>query len=400
MKPKVIHTEAEHEAALKRIDVLMENDPAPASAEGEELELLGLLVERYEQEKYPMDLPTPVAAIQFRMEQQGLKPKDLVQYLGSPSKVSEILNGKRLLTLAMIRRLHEGLGIPAEVLIGEHCAAPAVEVPVEKFPFKVMYERGWFDWFNGNWNQARENAEELLLRFFNNNLDVQAIPALHRQKVRSGSEEDLYALHAWKTRVIRQATAKQIKAAFDPAAINERFIANLRALSLHTDGPKLAVSLLEQYGIAVVVESHLKGTHLDGAAMRMAGGAPMMALTLRHDRLDNFWFCLFHELAHITKHLCGDDADAFFDNLDEKGNGQESEADKFALDGLILPEEWAKLKKSGKLTEKKVLDEARRLVVHPSVIAGRVRREKHDYSKFSQLVGQGEVRKLFPEWRN
>ena len=113
MKPKVIHTEAEHEAALHRIDVLMENDPAPNSPEGEELELLSVLVERYEKKKYPMDMPTPVAAIQFRMEQQGLKPKDLVPYLGSPSKVSEVLNGKRPLTLAMIRRLNEGLGIPA-----------------------------------------------------------------------------------------------------------------------------------------------------------------------------------------------------------------------------------------------------------------------------------------------
>lgn len=399
MKPKVIHTEADHEAALQRIDALMENDPDPASTEGEELELLGVLVECYEKKKYPMDMPTPVAAIQFRMEQQGLKPKDLVQYLGSPSKVSEILNGKRQLTLAMIRRLHEGLGIPAEVLIGENCAPSVVVVPVEKFPLKVMYGRGWFSWFSGSWNEAKEQGEELLLRFFNNNLDLQAIPALHRQSVRSGSKEDLFALHAWKTRVIRLATAKQIKTPFDAAAINEKFVSNLRALSLHADGPKLAVSLLEQYGIAVVIESHLQGTHLDGAALRMAGGAPMMALTLRHDRLDNFWFCLFHELAHVTKHLCGDETDAFFDNLEAKANGTETEADKFALDGLIPPPEWAKIKKT-KVTAKTIIEEARRLVVHPAVIAGRIRREEHDYSKFSQLVGQGKVRKLFPEWRN
>lgn len=400
MKPKVIHTEAEHEAALKRIDALMENDPDPASPEGEELELLSLLVERYEQEKYPMDLPTPVEAIKFRMEQQGLKPKELVQYLGSPSKVSEILNGKRPLTLTMIRRLHEGLAIPADILIGENCTASVMEVPVEKFPLKVMYERGWFDWFSGSWNQAREHAEELLLRFFNNNMDVQAIPALHRQNVRSGSDEDLFALHAWKTRVIRVATAKQLKTVFDPAAINQKFVSTLRALSLHTEGPKLAMSLLEHYGIAVVIEAHLQGTHLDGAALRMAGGSPVMALTLRYDRLDNFWFCLFHELAHVTKHLCGDEADAYFDNLDAKADGAETEADQFALDGLIPPTEWAKIKKTPKITAKRILEEARRLVVHPAVIAGRIRRERHDYTKFSQLVGQGQVRALFPEWHN
>jgi HTH-type transcriptional regulator/antitoxin HigA len=400
MKPKVIHTDAEHEAALLRIDALMERDPDPRSPEGEELELLSLLVERYENEKYPMDLPTPVEAIQFRMEQQGLKPKDLIPYLGSASKVSEVLSGQRSLSLAMIRKLVEGLGIPAEVLIAEKTEQLPPEIPVEKFPLKVMYDRGWLDWFSGSWNEAKAQAEDLLLRFFNNNFDLEAIPALHRQKVRSGSNEDLFALHAWKTRVIRLAAAKQLKTPFDPSAINDKFISNLRALSLHADGPKLAVSLLEQYGIAVVIEAHLKGTHLDGAAMRMAGGAPVVALTLRHDRLDNFWFCLFHELAHVTKHLCGDDADAFFDNLDADANGAEREADAFALDGLIPPAEWSELNKAHRLTSKKIQTEARRLVVHPAVIAGRIRRERNDYARFSDLVGLGQVRKLFPEWRN
>ena len=398
MKPKIIKTEPDHEAALGRIAELFH--AKPGTPEGDELELLTVLVEQFEREAFPIGLPTPIAAIKFRMGQQGLKSKDLVPYLGSPSKVSEILNGKRPLTLSMIRRLNEGLGIPAEVLIGANCNPPDMEVPVEKFPVKVMYERGWFDWFTGNWSQVREQAEELLLRFFNHNLDLQAIPALHRQNVRSGSKEDLFALHAWKTRVIRVAAAKQSKSLFEAVAINEKFVNNLRALSLHADGPRLAVSLLEQYGIAVVIESHLQGTHLDGAALRMAGGAPVIALTLRHDRLDNFWFCLFHELAHVTKHLCGDKTDAFFDNLDAKADGAETEADKFALDGLIPRLEWERIKRNAKITSKNIIEEARRLVVHPAVIAGRIRRENHNYSKFSQLVGQGEVRSLFPEWRN
>jgi len=397
---KLIKTPKDHAEALQRLDELMARNPAPGTADGNELELLAHLIEDYERQKHDLGYPSPVEAIRFRMEQQGLKPKDLVRYLGSPSKVSEILNGKRSLTLTMIRRLHEGLGIPAEVLIAEKADRLPAEIPVKKFPLKVMYERGWFSWFSGSWNEAREQGEDLLLRFFNNHFNLEEIPALHRQNVRSGSSEDLFALHAWKTRVIRVATAKQLKAAFNPSAINEKFVSNLRALSLHADGPKLAVSLLEQYGIAVVIESHLKGTHLDGAALRMAGGAPVIALTLRHDRLDNFWFCLFHELAHVTKHLCGDEADAFFDNLDAKASGAETEADKFALDGLIPPMEWAKIKKAPKPTAKRITEEARRLVVHPAVIAGRIRREKHDYSVFSQLVGQDQVRSLFPEWHN
>jgi len=115
MKIKILKTEAEYDAALERIDALM--DAAPCSPEGEELELLALLVEKYEDENYPIELPDPVEAIIFRMEQEGLTRKDMIKYLGSQGKVSEVLNYKRPLSLAMIRSLTEGLNIPAEVLI-------------------------------------------------------------------------------------------------------------------------------------------------------------------------------------------------------------------------------------------------------------------------------------------
>ena len=115
MKIKIIKTEEEYKTALKRVEALMEAEPG--SPQEEELEVLVLLVEKYEAEHYPIDLPDPVEAIRFRMEQEGLEPKDLIPYLGSQSKVSEVLNYKRPLSLSMIRSLQEGLGIPAEVLI-------------------------------------------------------------------------------------------------------------------------------------------------------------------------------------------------------------------------------------------------------------------------------------------
>src|SRR5690606_3858718 len=101
----------EHAVAMARIEEIF--DATPGTPEGDELELLTLLVEKYEEEAFPIDLPDPVAAIQFRMEQQGLKPKDLIPYLGSASRVSEVLGGKRPLSLSMIRRLVDDLGIPA-----------------------------------------------------------------------------------------------------------------------------------------------------------------------------------------------------------------------------------------------------------------------------------------------
>ncbi len=117
MRAKVIKTKTEYEAALARIEKLM--DAAPNTPQGEELELLSLLVHEYEEKKFPMDKPEPVAAIRFRMEQQGLAPKDLVPLLGSRSRVSEVLSGKRGLSLKMIRALVVGLRIPAQSLLGE-----------------------------------------------------------------------------------------------------------------------------------------------------------------------------------------------------------------------------------------------------------------------------------------
>ena len=122
MKPKIIRTEMEYQATLRRIEELF--DAAPDSPEEDELDLLVLLVEKYEEVVYPIDLPDPITAIRFRMDQQNLKAKDLVPYIGSKSKVSEVLNGQRDLSIAMIRKLVTGLGIPAEVLFQEPVRKP------------------------------------------------------------------------------------------------------------------------------------------------------------------------------------------------------------------------------------------------------------------------------------
>jgi HTH-type transcriptional regulator/antitoxin HigA len=118
MTYKVIKTEKEYQRALVRLELIF-NAPK-GSKDGDELELLSLLIDNYEIEKYPIDLPDPIEAIKFRIEQLGYKQKDLAEAMGLKSRVSEILNRKRKLTLDMIRKLHEVLGIPTEVLIQEY----------------------------------------------------------------------------------------------------------------------------------------------------------------------------------------------------------------------------------------------------------------------------------------
>jgi len=118
--PKVIKTTAENERALARIEELFK--AKPGTPKGDELELLILLVETYEAKEFPIDLPDPIEAIRFRMQQANLKQKDLIPIFGSKSKVSEVLNGKRELSLSMIRKLASELGIPTEVLLQERGA--------------------------------------------------------------------------------------------------------------------------------------------------------------------------------------------------------------------------------------------------------------------------------------
>ena len=116
MDIKPIKTKADYRAVLKEIDTLM--TAKLHTPEGERLDVLVTLVEAYEAKHYPIDLPDPVEAIKFAMEQRGLTVKDLVPMIGGTNRVYEVLNHKRPLTLQMIRRLHKGLGISAECLIG------------------------------------------------------------------------------------------------------------------------------------------------------------------------------------------------------------------------------------------------------------------------------------------
>ena len=117
-----IRTEADYEAALARVAELM--DAREGTPEGEELDVLADLVEVYEDRHFPMGYPDPVAAIEFCMDQQGLAPRDLVPYIGTRGRVSEVLSGKRPITMSMARALHEHLGIPARGARAEASAGP------------------------------------------------------------------------------------------------------------------------------------------------------------------------------------------------------------------------------------------------------------------------------------
>jgi HTH-type transcriptional regulator/antitoxin HigA len=148
----------------------------------------------------------------------------------------------------------------------------------------------------------------------------------------------------------------------------------------------------------MIVEPHLPETYLDGAAILAAADRPIAALTIRHDRIDNFWFVLMHELAHIFSHLTGG-ITTFYDDLDldDPNSSLEQEADRMAGEALIPDAEWDRSPASTLRTPEAVHHLASRLRIHPAIVAGRIRHHYRSYRVLNRLVGQGEVRRLFPE---
>ncbi len=391
---KLIKTSKDHAVALTRLEELMLADPAPGSAEDEELELLAFLVEDYEKRTIKIPAATPSEAIRFRMEQAGLKQHDLVPFIGSKGRVSEVLSGKRELTLAMVRKLHEGLGIPLKSLVQDSAASLPPIIETDRYPVKEMFMRGFFAAaFGTDWSRVKERAEEMLQEFFEGRQN-DPMDAFNRQTTSKKAKVDVHAVHAWRCRVLDLADSVELPE-YEADALTEGFIKDLTRLSRFSTGPLLAQQALREVGIAMVVEAHLPGTHLDGAAIWNPKGFPVIALTLRHDRLDNFWFTLFHELGHVKQHLSSASSAGFIDtDIDGASEKEiEREADQFALNAFLSEEEWDRLSHLNYADEIKAA--AKKLAIDPAIIAGRLRREANDYRKHRTLIGQGNVKELF-----
>lgn len=396
-KIRAIRSEADYDAALARIDALM--DAKADTPEGDELDVLTDLVELYEERHVPMSYPTPVEAILFRMEQGNLAPRDLIPFMGSRSKVSEVLSGKRPLTMQMARALHANLGIPADVLLqqpGGKLTSALDDIEWERFPIAEMIKRSWVDRPNKG-----ASAEKIMRGLIKQAGGEHLLPALFRKNdhVRVNAKSDPYALKAWCWKVLALANTNPLTVAYKTGTVTQVFLRQVAKLSWSEEGPKLAAEFLAKRGIHLICLEHLPKTHLDGAALQLKNGAPVVGLTLRYDRLDNFWFCLLHELAHIGRHMTGKSTDPFVDDLslrEVKGaprDIKEDEADEWAEAGLIPPEVWETTRVRDEPTPLAVIELAQRLSIHPAIIAGRIRHETRNYRLLSHFVGTGAVRR-------
>ncbi len=397
MDIKIINTENEYEKVLERIDELM--DAIPGTSQSEELELLSFLVEKYEEEHYPIDPPDP-DAIKFRMDQQGLTAKDMIKYLGSQSKVSEVLNRKRPLSLTMIRNLHAGLGIPLDILvIIQDDRALDTTYSWKDFPFAEMVKRCYFPEYKDRLAEAKKQSEELLKNLFVVLSDYQQSKVYYRQLVH---DFDASALKAWQARITQIALTEKLPT-FSKKDLSEDLFRQVVKLSYFEDGPRLAKEFLNKKGIHLIFLSHLPKTYLDGACFYAADHRPLVGMTLRHDRLDNFWFTLIHELSHLYLHLNDLDV-AFFDDtdnlLDNTNDPQEKNANEFAKEMLIAHDNWKKIEDHLREdhSNKVINFWANKLEINPAIIAGRVRWETKDFSQFTRLIGNNQVRARITEF--
>src|SRR5438034_3741783 len=304
---------------------------------------------------------------------------------------------RKSLTLSMMRALHAHLGIPASVLLRERNspAVPDETVPWQRFPLKEMIARGWI-----TGSIARDTPERLLTQFFAPIGSPAEIAAVFKktESARTAHTIDKYALAAWSARIMIRATEQPPRAEYKSDSVDLEFMREVARLSWSESGPRLAQECLRKHGIPLIVEPHLSHTHLDGAAIMYGLNRPIVGLTIRHDRIDNFWYCLMHELAHISLHY-GQGFTHFFDNLDlkESSDPREQEADRLAGSALIPEEEWKDSPAKDLRSPEAAQHLARKLRIHPAIVAGRMRHEAGSYKVLNQMIGQGKVRQCFPE---
>ncbi len=404
MNPRIIKTEQQHRDAVAEIERLAADDPSMGSPEGDRLELLAKLVEDYEKQKFTFARPDPLDAIRFRMEEQGLRQKDLATILGGKNRVSEVLSGKRALTLGMVRSLSETLHIPAELLVREPAAPYRIEGNENSdddegaIQMPALVKAGFFL----NEDISRLTARDVVQRY----LKPQRGPLYLKRTITYGAtpETDKTNLRLWVGRVRELAlTSRKQRGAWREGTLNEDFLAYIARLSWSERGPRLAQEFLAEKGIALVLLPVLPHTKLDGAAMLDSDGAPVVGMTLRQDRIDNFWFTLMHELVHAWKHLPEKDFVITDESIEDgtEDDAKEAEANRIARDAFIPRVSWKRSEAYLKPSVATIRALAEKLQIHPAVVAGRLRKERTGYGNFSGLVGQKQVRKHFPEvnWR-
>lgn len=248
-------------------------------------------------------------------------------------------------------------------------------------------ENGWF---------AEDFTEAELRRYIAENRIDFGSPGLLRTGLNVVDHTEDVMLHAWRARVTARAREAfaGVEAVHEPLEL--KWMPEMVRMSNEPGAPLRAVEVLANRGIILIVEPQVPGLKIDGAAF-IVDGRPVIGMTLRTDTVDNFWFTLMHELAHVTLHFSTGLAVGFYDQTDQETSvdEQEEEANRFASNLLIPEERWrrstARIAKSAAVIERF----ANELGIHPAIVFGRIRKERGEWSLFTNKIGRNTVKKLF-----
>lgn len=260
-------------------------------------------------------------------------------------------------------------------------------------PFLEMRRAGWFGPDLKAAHRVDDAQREAVLAKFLREASGTSLAALHRKTTASVSPPRRAALFAWQFRVLERAKeVVELYPRFSP--LDSNTISNFAQLSASEDGVEKALHILSRHGIIVVFEPHLEKTRIDGAALSLNRNTPVIGMSLRFDRVDNFWFVLLHELGHIMRHW---DHVVSKGIIDEDAGGEameliEREADEFAENAILPVAMWKNSMVRFSKDPDQVIKFAARHNLHPALIAGRIRRER-GYKEFHDLLGKGEIPK-------
>ncbi len=326
----------------------------------------------------------------------GHSQKQLAWRLGVKEQQVQRYEADRYSSISMknYTRIAALLGVRIEATITkDHAFRGLDEVidDVSKTDIKKILKHGRNScWFSDEMDEAklRQNIAENRIQY--------GSPSLLRTGINVKDHSEDVLLHAWRaqvSKIARNVISLEPPIEFDPLEI--RWLPDLVRLSIHDDGPVRAMEMLKKYGILLIYEPQIPGLAIDGATF-LEAGVPVIAMTLRKDTIDNFWYTLFHELGHTILHFRKGLEAGFFDQLEaDSADKIEKEADLFASNILISEERWHR--STARIARKPSIIEAfaREVGIHPAIVFGRIRKEQENYAIFSNKLGRDTVRKQF-----
>ena len=331
---------------------------------------------------------------------RGLSQKDLARKLGLREQAIQRWEAERYRSISLLnyQKVAQMLGVRwqmADISPSDGRWPPTYDVDSSDLKKVVRHARshGWLDIADA----SEENAISTLVRYIGDHVNRYGTPSLLRTGLNVVDHTQDWSLLSWKAQVTRRAEAEIGRTKPRYRAIDVSWLTELVKLSVYDDGPIRARDMLLENGIVLIAEPQIPGMAVDGAAF-LVDETPVIGMTLLRDSIDNFWFTLLHEVAHIILHYRTGLSSGFFDDVASPAVDEfEKEANQFAQNLLIRDEIWVKSPARIARTAEPIEKLASQIRIHPAILFGRIRMERNDYSIFSNKIGRGTVRKQLLE---